>query len=307
MKSRTKGTAAALLVIVISGGVFYAASSKGKLPRSAPPVTSAVTLPPELWDAAKTKTEKTAAAPAASKTEAAKSENTKTAAATAGTTAKPESTTAKSGGYSYSYANIQPAIAAMNEAQWNLLLVNRDFALPQSYAPETAVCLPGVYPENREMEKRAAAAYRKMYYAALKDGAELVPYSGYRRTSTQKSNFENRIASYRAQGYSEAESVNLAAQSILPPGCSEHEAGLAMDIVKPGSWELSEAFENSKEFQWLKKNAADYGFILRYPRGKESVTKISYEPWHWRYVGEEAAKVIMASGMTLEEYLNGNR
>ncbi len=207
------------------------------------------------------------------------------------------------GKYNYDYEGIHPAVAAYSEATWYLLLVNRDFALPAGYQPKTAVCLPGVYKENRELDARVAPEYRRMYNAALKDGAELIPFSGYRRSSTQKNNFEDKIAYYRNQGYSNAEAVNLAAKSILPPGCSEHEAGLSMDITRPGVWDTRVDFEDTKEFAWLMKNAADYGFILRYPKDKRDITKITYEPWHWRYVGAEAASVIMGQGLCLEEYL----
>lgn len=207
------------------------------------------------------------------------------------------------GAYPYDYPGIHPAAAVFKEDEWYLLLVNRDFALPEGFKPQTAVCLPGVYEENRELDARVAPIYREMYYAALQDGIELVPYSGYRRHSTQKSNFEKKVASYRNQGYSNAEAVNLAARIVLPPGCSEHEAGLAMDIVRPGVWELQVSFENSKQFAWLSEHAADYGFILRYAKDKQDVTKITYEPWHWRYVGAEAAKEIKEREVCLEEYL----
>ena len=137
-----------------------------------------------------------------------------------------------------------------------------------------------------------------MFNAAKKDGLTLVPLSGNRRISTQRTNFENKIAYWQNRGYSKTEATRKAAQTILPPGCSEHNAGLAMDICS-----LDVSFEKTDEFAWLQKHAADYGFILRYPAGKKDITKVNYEPWHWRYVGVDAAKEIKAGGQCLEEYL----
>ncbi|MDR3313865.1 MAG: M15 family metallopeptidase [Oscillospiraceae bacterium] len=225
------------------------------------------------------------------------------------TTAKVTSTKADGAGqgkYAFDYEGIHPAVAVFSEDKWYLMLVSREYALPADYSPKTAVCLPGVYSQEREMDARVAPEYRKMYNAAKKEGAELVPYSGYRRIVKQKENFDNKIASYRSQGYSNAEAVNLAAKVILPPGCSEHEAGLAMDIATPQLWDTSVSFEKSKEFAWLMEHGAEYGFILRYPKDKQSITNITYEPWHWRYVGVEAATEIMENGLCLEEYLGNN-
>ena len=116
--------------------------------------------------------------------------------------------------------------------------------------------------------------------------------------SRQKNNFERKINTYIDAGYSKVEATQKAATIILPPGTSEHNAGLAMDICS-----LEQNFEETKEFEWLCENAADYGFILRYPEDKQDITKIIYEPWHWRYVGVEAAQEMKASGECLEEYL----
>jgi D-alanyl-D-alanine carboxypeptidase len=100
------------------------------------------------------------------------------------------------------------------------------------------------------------------------------------------------------QGMDKVTATKEAAKIILPPGTSEHNLGLAMDIIS-----LEQSFENTKAFRWLSAHAQDYGFILRYPKDKEAITEIIYEPWHWRYVGIENAKKIKASGMCLEEYL----
>ena len=195
----------------------------------------------------------------------------------------------------YAYAGIKPVVIDPYAGDWNLILVNINRRLPFDYAADLAQAAPGY---DTKLDARAAPRYREMFNAAKEDGLTLVPLSGNRRISTQKTNFENKIAYWQNQGYDKVEATKKAAQTILPPGCSEHNAGLAMDICS-----LYTSFENTDEFAWLQKHAADYGFILRYPAGKKDITKVNYEPWHWRYVGVTAAKEIKASGQCLEEYL----
>ncbi|MDR3313763.1 MAG: M15 family metallopeptidase [Oscillospiraceae bacterium] len=284
---KKKGTIFALLVILVAGIGLYAAYLNKELPDAPNPTGTSATAVAAAGG--------TNAAPATAKP-------TTTAPRRTQTKTEPNAATG-SGSYGFNYPGIAPAVAAVGGQNWQLLLVNRAFALPVDYAPSTAVCVPGVYPENREMDARVAPEYKKMYYAALEDDAELIPFSGYRQISTQKNNFDLKITEYRNQGKSEAEAIALAAQTILPPGCSEHEAGLAIDITRKGVWDTRVDFETTVEFKWLQAHAAEYGFILRYPKDKQEITKISYEPWHWRYVGKEAALAMKASGQCLEEYL----
>lgn len=199
--------------------------------------------------------------------------------------------------YDYAYAGFMPAYADMNVSDWRMILVNRDYILPEDYEVTLAPCITDD-PDSLKLDYRVAPHYNEMYLAALDDGIELTPVSGYRSVERQKRNFENKIQKYVSEGYGKVEATQMAATIILPPGTSEHNAGLAMDICS-----LYESFENTDEFKWLSENAADYGFILRYPEDKQDVTKIIYEPWHWRYVGVEAAKAMKASGQCLEEYL----
>jgi len=199
--------------------------------------------------------------------------------------------------YKYAYAGFRPAYADMDKREWNLILVNRDFILPDGYMPELEPSITNDS-DSAKLDYRVAPYYNEMYLAALEDGVELTPISGYRSVQRQTNNFENKIQKYIDDGYSKTEATQMAATIILPPGTSEHNAGLAMDICS-----LYESFENTEEFEWLMENAADYGFILRYPEDKQDITKIIYEPWHWRYVGVEAAKEMKASGQCLEEYL----
>lgn len=212
-----------------------------------------------------------------------------------------EATSAAIEDYEFAYAGFNPAYADPDARVWNLLLVNRDYILPEDFE-DTLELAPSVEsdPSSCKLDYRAAPHYNRMYLAAKEDGITLTPVSGYRSRERQEGNFRNKIQSYMDMGYSEIEATQMAATRILPPGTSEHNAGLAMDICVAST---SANFEQTDEFAWLMENAADYGFILRYPEDKQDITKITYEPWHWRYVGVENAKAMKASGECLEEYL----
>lgn len=109
---------------------------------------------------------------------------------------------------------------------------------------------------------------------------------------------DDKIAAYKKEGYSDSKAKQLAEDAVAVPGTSEHELGLAVDI----NADLSKS-ENEKVYEWLAENAWKYGFIQRYPEHKADITGIEYEPWHYRYVGKEAAKDIYKKGICLEEYL----
>ncbi|MGG3904946.1 M15 family metallopeptidase, partial [Heyndrickxia faecalis] len=148
--------------------------------------------------------------------------------------------------------------------------------------------------EKSYMRKEAAAALEKMFAAAEKDGIELYAASAYRSYNRQK-------AVYAAEVQSSGE--EHAEQAVAIPGSSEHQTGLAVDITsQTAHFLLSQQMGKQKEGIWLAKHAHEYGFILRYPKNKENITKYEYEPWHFRYVGKEAAAVIYKHGWTLEEY-----
>lgn len=178
---------------------------------------------------------------------------------------------------------------------WQLLLVNQWNSLPDGYAPELTELWNGesvdsrIYPDLQEMFDDARAV-------------GLNPYvnSGYRTAQVQQSLMDEEINDYMVQGYSEAEARRLAEQWVAVPGTSEHQLGLAVDI----SMEDTATQTTSDMWQWLMKNSYKYGFILRYPEDKTDITGISYEPWHYRYVGREAAEEIYRSGLCLEEYLS---
>lgn len=211
---------------------------------------------------------------------------------------KPDVTEAVTQEYEYGYAGFFPEITDMSKDP-SEIIINSDYCLPEGYVPpvlEEIVKDSGV-----TLDGRAAPYYRAMYDAALEDGITLTPVSGYRSYSRQKKNFEDRITSNISEGMDKKEATVEAARVIMLPGASEHNAGLAVDICS-----LSESFENCEEFEWLQEHAAEYGFILRYPKDeeKQEITKVVYEPWHYRYVGREAAYEITSRGITLEEYLD---
>lgn len=209
---------------------------------------------------------------------------------------EPSQTVTDSDQYPYAYAGFTPKITDTN-ADLSKFIVNGSYALPNGYKPTLAEAVKG---SGYYLDYRVAPYYQQMYDAAKADGIILTPVSGYRSYERQERNFEREISDNMATGLDRKEATIKAATVIMVPGSSEHNAGLAMDICS-----LSESFENTKEFEWLSENAAEYGFILRYPKDEKSrnITKVIYEPWHYRYVGVEAAKEIKAKGITLEEYL----
>ena len=136
--------------------------------------------------------------------------------------------------------------------------------------------------------------------------AGLTPYiaSAYRTHADQIYLHNNKIQRLINEGYSEAEARELAGTVVAVPGTSEHELGLAFDLVDDSYRNLDEAQENTAVQKWLMENSWKYGFILRYPNDKSEITGIIYEPWHYRYVGKEVSKELHESGLTLEEYLS---
>jgi len=219
-----------------------------------------------------------------------------TKAAEKTTKAKKESST-----YEYAYAGFNPSVAAVSSENWNLLLVNQNYILPDGYSVKTAKIADG----SQSLDYRVVPYYDKMIAAAKADGISLIAVSGYRSYDRQRANFTRKINYYTGLGYSKAEATRLASKIVLMPGTSEHNAGLAMDFGTNGNTTLDENFGKTDAFKWLSAHAADYGFILRYAANTTDITKVSYEPWHWRYVGVETAKDIKAKGVTLEEYLGG--
>lgn len=180
-----------------------------------------------------------------------------------------------------------------------LLLVNRENPLPADYT----VQLKKVQNQH-QVDDRIAGYVTDMIDNARKDGVELLICSSYRSVSRQQELFNQEVDKYIAAGRSNNEAIAEAAFGVAVPGHSEHNTGLALDIVTPAYQRLDSGFEETEAFGWLAKNAHKYGFILRYPKNKTHITKIKYEPWHYRFVGVEHARIIKDNGLTLEEYLD---
>lgn len=211
-------------------------------------------------------------------------------------TAAPEPTTAKAPPVSLPQsADGNPVTVSPDGDNWELTLVNLQYRLPEDYKPTLQAAVEG---SSVQLDARVAPFYAEMYAAAKADGCTLTPYSGYRTYARQQENFDRKVAYYVSQGLSEAEATAQTQTRILPAGASEHNMGFAMDIVS-----ASADFISTKEFSWLSAHAHEYGFILRYPENKTDITGVMYEPWHWRFVGKEAAAEMQKSGQCLEEYL----
>ena len=191
-----------------------------------------------------------------------------------------------------------PEATEIREPEWNLLLVNPWTPLPQDFSVELAELKNG-----RCVDERIYQDLQDMLADARAEGLSPVICSAYRTNAQQQMLYGNKIKRLELEGYSQEEAQQKAGTVVAVPGTSEHETGLALDIVAESYQVLTEDQENTAEQQWLMENAHRYGFILRYPKGKSEITGICYEPWHYRYVGQEAAKVIYEEGLCLEEYL----
>lgn len=198
--------------------------------------------------------------------------------------------------YKYSYAGFSPKVItpSINLAS---ILLNTEYILPDGYTPTLAELSDGT---GIMADYRVVPYFRAMCDAAKRDGITLVPISGYVSISEQENEFDSYVSNAVDKGKDKKSVAQEAAKTILLPGADEHNAGLAVDICSK-----AESFEDTDEFAWLSEHCADYGFILRYPKDEDTValTGVEYKPWHYRYVGVDAAKDIKQKGITLEEYL----
>ena len=186
--------------------------------------------------------------------------------------------------------------AEVNE--WYLHLVNYNHSMPDSWRPTS---LKTIDSEGRKIDAKVYTAYRDLVSAAKADGINLYPISAYRSFDTQNTLFQNRVnrALNENPSFSREEAENEAAKHVTRPNTSDHELGLAVDFIS-----VETSFENTAAGKWLAKNSTDYGFVLRYPKDKQDITKITYEPWHFRFVGVKHAKKMLELGMCLEEYVD---
>ena len=181
---------------------------------------------------------------------------------------------------------------------WMVLLVNCWNPLPADFTVETAEV-----ERHYEMDTRAVEPLRRMLADCRAAGLEPMICSAYRTHEYQVGLFDKQVRKQKRLGLQGEEAVTAAAEVVARPDTSEHQTGLAVDLCSQNYQLLDQKQEETPEFQWFAAHCAEYGFILRYPVGTTELTGIIYEPWHFRYVGETAAKEIMEAGITLEEYL----
>ncbi len=176
-------------------------------------------------------------------------------------------------------------------------LVNSENPIPDDWEPDLVELKNG-----HKVDRHAYEDLQNMLDDARKLGYNPLICSSYRTNEKQTTLFNNKVEKYKEEGYSEDEAVAQAAKWVAYPGTSEHQTGLALDIVTVENQILDESQLNSECQKWLMEHCWDYGFILRYPADKKEITKIDFEPWHYRYVGKEAAALIKEKGICLEEF-----
>lgn len=181
----------------------------------------------------------------------------------------------------------------------NLVVVNNYNKLDKNYVPKNLVkvnipFIDSISEEEKQLEENVALQLEKLVKMANSEGINYLGTSGYRSYKSQKEIYYNRA---KSQG------LKKANEYVAKPGTSEHQTGLCIDLTNEDRWFV----EVTKEAKWLKENAHKFGFILRYPKGKEDITGKKFEPWHIRYVGEDIAKYIYENNLTLEEYVDENK
>lgn len=189
-----------------------------------------------------------------------------------------------------------------------LYLANKQHPVGEDYDPGTLVTLGSPYTpkSNIRLESRTAQALYAMINEMRADGVtDIFVTSAYRTLSYQQYLYDKYIADEEAKGLSHAEAVSRAERYSAPPGYSEHQTGFVVDFMTSAMSDLDESFERTDAFRWLSANCYRFGFILRYPKSadKIEITGYDYEPWHYRFVGREAATEIMKRNITLEEFL----
>ena len=203
-------------------------------------------------------------------------------------------------------AALLPLAAQADVYESTMILVNKQNCLPSSYEPSDltrpdVAYAPGVAESRKQMREEAARALEAMFGGALEDGIELLAISGYRSYWTQREIYQRRLSET---------CLDYVSQYVAQPGQSEHQTGLAMDLGIEGYTDLNPRFAETDAYRWLTEHAHEYGFIIRYTENGVQETGYAFEPWHVRYLGEQAADV-WASGLTLEAWyrqrLSGSR
>ena len=182
---------------------------------------------------------------------------------------------------------------ASEDHGWNLILVNRENYIPADYEVQLTELSNG-----KKVDSRIYPELQEMFNAARAQGYGLFVREGYRTQEEQQQLMNEKIEAYENEGKSKPEAKKLAEQWVAIPGTSEHQLGIAVDIN-------ADTTKSSRDdvYNWLEENAHTYGFIKRYPSNKTDITGVINEPWHYRYVGKEAASAIYSQGICLEEYI----
>lgn len=180
--------------------------------------------------------------------------------------------------------------------KWNLIVVNRWNKIPEDFSVSLTELENG-----RKVDSRIYPYLQEMFDAAREDGIYPIVREGYRTQEEQEAIFDEKVQAYMEEGYSRTRAESAAKEWVALPGTSEHQLGIAVDINADKTKST-----NDEVYAWLAENAYKYGFILRYPNGKEKVTGTGYEPWHYRYVGVENAQIIYKKQEVLEEFVKNN-
>lgn len=188
-------------------------------------------------------------------------------------------------------------IPTFQSDDWKLVLINKQHPILDDYSFNLGTITGSMQCDSRIIDELLA-----MLQAAKQDGVDLVICSPYRDLNRQEVLFGRKITTYMNRGMSYMEAYATASQAVTVPGASEHQIGLALDIISNTYSSLNAGFGDTEAGKWLAAHSCEYGFILRYPLGKEYITSIEYEPWHFRYVGKDAATIITRDGITLEEF-----
>lgn len=195
-------------------------------------------------------------------------------------------------------AKLNAESLASEKEVWKLTLVNGSYPLTTDYRPELVEIEQGMM-----VDKRIEEDLQQMLSDIREAGLNPYICSAYRDYEYQRTVFNETMVTWIGQGYTPLDAYDETAKSVAIPGTSEHATGLALDITSAEFAELDDRQAETAEAKWLAENCWKYGFILRYPLDKSDITGIVYEPWHYRYVGKDAAKEITEQGVTLEEYL----
>lgn len=194
----------------------------------------------------------------------------------------------------FDYSNYE-----FDKDDWRYVLINKQHPIPDDYSFTL-----GKIKGDMQCDERVLEPLFAMLQAAKSDGVTLVICSPYRDMKKQEVLFERKVNKYMAKGYSYLEAYKITSETVTVPGASEHQIGMAFDFISNDYRTLDYGFANCDAGKWLKEHSFEYGFILRYPYNKMDITGIDYEPWHFRYVGVEAATLIMHENITLEEFTN---